>query len=83
MTLEGYAKDPVMQELQDAMMNSGGVQCGFCTGGLLVTARNLLAETPKPDSDEIRRALSGNLCRCTGYVRIVEAVAKAAEEIAR
>lgn len=82
-TLEGYAKDPVMQELQDAMIHSGGVQCGFCTGGLLITARNLLEETPKPDGQEIRKALSGNLCRCTGYVRIVEAVAKAAEEIAR
>jgi carbon-monoxide dehydrogenase small subunit len=82
-TLEGYADDPVMRALQDAMISSGGVQCGFCTGGLLITARNLVAETPRPAEEDIRKALSGNLCRCTGYVRIVEAVARAAGEVGR
>jgi carbon-monoxide dehydrogenase small subunit len=81
-TLEGYVADPAMQALQKAMIASGGVQCGFCTGGVLMTARNLIAESPRPSGDEIRAALSGNLCRCTGYARIVEAVAKAAEEVA-
>lgn len=81
-TLEGYATDPAMQALQEAMIASGGVQCGFCTGGMLMTARNLITETPRPSESEIRAALSGNLCRCTGYVRIVEAVARAAEEVA-
>jgi carbon-monoxide dehydrogenase small subunit len=81
-TLEGYANDPTMMALQEAMINSGGVQCGFCTSGLLITARNLIEETPRPEGAEIRAALSGNLCRCTGYVRIVEAVAAAAEAIA-
>ncbi len=80
-TLEGLAGDPAMQALQAAMIESGGVQCGFCTGGMLITARNLIAETPRPSGAEIRAALSGNLCRCTGYTRIVEAVAKAAEEL--
>lgn len=81
-TLEGFADDPAMQALQEAMIASGGVQCGFCSGGMLITARDLLAETPRPTSDEIRKALSGNLCRCTGYVRIVEAIVQAAEEVA-
>jgi carbon-monoxide dehydrogenase small subunit len=82
-TLEGYSDDPLMGRLQDAMNASGAVQCGFCTSGVLITARNLLAETPRPAAAEIRSALSGNLCRCTGYVRIVEAIAAAAEEVTR
>lgn len=82
-TLEGYADDPLMNALQDAMVTSGGVQCGFCTSGLLITAHNLIAETSPPSESDIRSALSGNLCRCTGYVRIVEAVTKAAQEVSR
>lgn len=81
-TLEGHAADPVMQALQEAMIASGGVQCGFCTSGLLITARSLVAETPTPDEAAIRAALSGNLCRCTGYMRIVEAVTEAAASLA-
>lgn len=81
-TLEGYATDATMLALQEAMIESGAVQCGFCTGGMLITARNLLAETPRPSGSEIRAALSGNLCRCTGYVRIAEAIARAAERVA-
>jgi carbon-monoxide dehydrogenase small subunit len=81
-TLEGFAADPAMQALQEAMITSGGVQCGFCTAGVLITARNLVAETPRPSGPEIRAALSGNLCRCTGYTRIVEAVAQAAQDLA-
>lgn len=81
-TLEGHAGDPVMRALQDAMIETGGVQCGFCTAGVLITARDLIRESPRPDAAEIRAALSGNLCRCTGYVRIVEAVAMAALRVA-
>lgn len=80
-TLEGLASDRTMQALQEAMIETGAVQCGFCTSGMLITARNLLAETARPSGVQIRAALSGNLCRCTGYVRIAEAVAKAAERV--
>ncbi|MGY6536397.1 MAG: (2Fe-2S)-binding protein [Pararhodobacter sp.] len=82
-TLEGFADDAAMQALQEAMILSGGVQCGFCTSGMLITARDLVAQTPVPDEPAIRSALSGNLCRCTGYVRIVEAVTDAALQLAR
>ena len=81
-TLEGQNADPVMNALQDAMIASGGVQCGFCTSGVLITARSLLGSSAQPDEAEIRAALSGNLCRCTGYVRIVEAVLQAARQLA-
>jgi carbon-monoxide dehydrogenase small subunit len=81
-TLEGQNADPVMNALQEAMIASGGVQCGFCTSGVLITARGLLAASAQPDEAEIRAALSGNLCRCTGYVRIVEAVVLAARTLA-
>lgn len=80
-TLEGFGTDPVMQALQEAMIVSGAVQCGFCTAGMLVTARDLLGTTPTPDEGTIRSALSGNLCRCTGYTRIVEAVQSAARTL--
>ena len=65
------------------MMDSGGVQCGFCTPGILITARALLDRNPNPNENEIREALVGNLCRCTGYFRIVDAVKKAAHAEAR
>ncbi len=78
-TLEGYAEDPVMQRLARAFAEGGAVQCGFCTTGMLISARKLLEEEAKPDPDRIRQALSGNLCRCIGYRKIVEAVTAAAE----
>ncbi len=68
--IEGDALDP----LQDAFAKLGAVQCGFCTPGMILSARALLADTPAPSADEIREALAGNLCRCTGYVKIVDAV---------
>lgn len=73
-TVEGLADDP----LQDAMIHTGGVQCGFCTPGVLISARALLNRNPNPNEEEIKEALVGNLCRCTGYVRIIEAVKEAA-----
>jgi carbon-monoxide dehydrogenase small subunit len=65
--------------LQQSIIDCGAVQCGFCTGGLLVVAHALLADNPHPTSDEVRSALSGNLCRCSGYAKIVEAVCRANE----
>jgi len=82
-TMEGMNTDPVMEVLQRHMVASGGVQCGFCTSGMLMSARNLLAETPRPDRETVKSALSGNLCRCTGYRTIVEAICTAAEELAQ
>jgi carbon-monoxide dehydrogenase small subunit len=73
-TVEGLANDP----LQDAMIHTGGVQCGFCTPGVLISARALLNRNPNPNEEEIKEALVGNLCRCTGYVRIIEAIKEAA-----
>lgn len=77
-TIEGLAHDGRLDPLQQAIIEAGGVQCGFCTPGILISARALLERNPHPDDDEIREALVGNLCRCTGYVRIVEAVKEAA-----
>ncbi len=77
-TVEGLMKDGVLDPLQRAMMDHGGVQCGFCTPGVLINARALLDRNPNPSEAEIREAMVGNLCRCTGYVRIVEAIQAAA-----
>ena len=73
-TVEGLAKDGVLDPVQQAIIDQGGVQCGFCTPGILISARALLDRNPDPSEDEIREALVGNLCRCTGYLRIVDAV---------
>jgi carbon-monoxide dehydrogenase small subunit len=77
-TVEGLAKDNVLDPIQDTIIEHGGVQCGFCTPGILVSARALLDRNPDPSEAEIREALVGNLCRCTGYLRIVDAVQEAA-----
>jgi aerobic-type carbon monoxide dehydrogenase small subunit (CoxS/CutS family) len=77
-TLEGLNDTPRMQALQRAFAQGGAFQCGFCTPGMLVAAEALLARDPSPDEAAIRSALSGNLCRCTGYVTIVAAVRSAA-----
>ena len=73
-TVEGLAHDGLLDPVQQAIIDYGGVQCGFCTPGILISARALLDRNPDPSEDEIREALVGNLCRCTGYLRIVEAV---------
>jgi carbon-monoxide dehydrogenase small subunit len=77
-TVEGLAKDNVLDPIQETIIKHGGVQCGFCTPGILVSSRALLDRNPDPSEAEIREALVGNLCRCTGYLRIVEAVQEAA-----
>jgi carbon-monoxide dehydrogenase small subunit len=78
-TIEGLARaDGSLDPLQEAFIETGAVQCGFCTPGMILNAKALLTENPKPDEAEIRRALSGVLCRCTGYQKIVQAVQAAA-----
>jgi len=77
-TVEGLAKDGVLDPVQQAIIDHGGVQCGFCTPGILISSRALLDRNTDPTEDEIREALVGNLCRCTGYFRIVDAVKDAA-----
>jgi carbon-monoxide dehydrogenase small subunit len=77
-TVEGLAGDQQLDPIQEAMIEAGGVQCGFCTPGILISSRALLDRNPNPSEDEIREALVGNLCRCTGYVRIIESIKAAA-----
>ena len=77
-TVEGLASDGVLHVVQEAFADTGAVQCGFCTPGFVVAAADLLRRTPDPTDDEIREALSGNLCRCTGYQKILDAVHAAA-----
>jgi carbon-monoxide dehydrogenase small subunit len=78
-TVEGLAGDKQLDPIQDAIIQAGGVQCGFCTPGILISSRALLNRNPDPSEDEIKEALVGNLCRCTGYARIIEAVKEAAK----
>lgn len=78
-TVEGLAHDKQLDPVQETIITAGGVQCGFCTPGILISARALLDRVPNPSEDEIREALVGNLCRCTGYTRIIEGVKRAAK----
>jgi carbon-monoxide dehydrogenase small subunit len=78
-TVEGLSNEDGLDALQEAMIEVTGTQCGFCTPGVLISARALLDRNPSPSEDEIKDALRGNLCRCTGYVRIVESVKQAAK----
>ena len=81
LTVEGLAKDGVLDPIQETIINQGGVQCGFCTPGILISARALLNRKPSPSESDIREALVGNLCRCTGYLRIIEAVQEASQRV--
>jgi carbon-monoxide dehydrogenase small subunit len=78
-TVEGLAQDVQLDAVQTAIIDAGGVQCGFCTPGILISSRALIDRNPNPSEDEIKAALVGNLCRCTGYVRIIEGVKEAAK----
>jgi carbon-monoxide dehydrogenase small subunit len=80
-TIEGVAKDGKLHPLQEGFWEKHGLQCGYCTPGMIMTARNLLKKTPHPSEDEIRHGISGNLCRCTGYNKIVEAIQYAADKL--
>jgi carbon-monoxide dehydrogenase small subunit len=77
-TIEGLAENEHLHPLQQAFLECGAAQCGICTPGMILAAVELLKKTPRPNLEEIREGLSGNLCRCTGYIQIFEAVAKAA-----
>jgi len=78
-TVEGVSEPGVLNAVQQAMLEAGGVQCGFCTPGIIVTATELFDSNPTPDVEEIKEALAGNICRCTGYGAIIRAFEKLAE----
>ena len=80
-TVEGLAKDGALHPIQEGFMQEHGLQCGYCTPGMMLTSAALLERSNDPQEDEIRHAISGNLCRCTGYVNIVKAVQYAAEKM--
>jgi aerobic carbon-monoxide dehydrogenase small subunit len=83
MTVEGLEQDGKLHPLQESFMSEHGLQCGYCTPGMLMTGYAFLKTNPRPSEDEIRAAISGNLCRCTGYVNIVKAVQHAAAVLAQ
>jgi aerobic carbon-monoxide dehydrogenase small subunit len=82
-TVEGLASGQVLHPIQEAFLEAGAVQCGFCTPGLVVATHDLLTRMPEPTGTEIREALAGNICRCTGYAKIIDAVNLAAERMRR
>ena len=82
-TVEGLAQNGELHPLQVAFAERGAAQCGYCTPGMLLSAKALLDRNPRPTEDEIKEALSGNLCRCTGYLKIIEAVKLAGERLAQ
>jgi carbon-monoxide dehydrogenase small subunit len=83
LTIEGLAQEGKLDVLQNAFVQYGAIQCGYCTPGMIMTARAFLNKNPLPSVEEIKKALSGNLCRCTGYLKIIEAVKKASIDESR
>jgi carbon-monoxide dehydrogenase small subunit len=81
LTIEGLAKDGILHPLQKAFVEHGAIQCGFCTPGMIMAAKALLDEIPKPSQAEVGRGIAGNLCRCTGYAKIVEAILAGSQEL--
>ena len=79
-TIEGLAEGEKLDPIQEAFVDHGAIQCGFCTPGMILAAKSLLRENAEPDREEIKEAIGGNLCRCTGYAKIIEAIEKAAQE---
>ena len=80
-TVEGLAnEDGSLDPIQDAFLENNGVQCGYCTSGMIMSAKSLLDENPNPSEEDIRTSIAGNFCRCTGYIQIVESVKKAASK---
>lgn len=80
-TIEGLADGDKLHPIQQAFVNHGGLQCGFCTPGMIMSAKALLDEKPSPSEEEIRKGIAGNICRCTGYAKIIESVKAAAKNI--
>ena len=84
LTIEGPVEgDPALAKIQQSFVSKGAIQCGFCTPGMVIVTKSLLSHNPKPSEDEIRDALVGHLCRCTGYVQIVEAIQDAASQLSQ
>ena len=83
LTVEGLASDGRLDPIQQAFLECGGAQCGICTPGMLIAARALLDETPRPSREEIKEAIAGNLCRCTGYIKIIDAIEQVASSRAK
>ncbi len=81
LTIEGVSKNGELHPIQKAFIEHGALQCGFCTPGMILSAKSLLDRNPKPTEEEVRRAIAGNLCRCTGYVKIVEAILAVSKEL--
>ncbi|MCL6638607.1 MAG: (2Fe-2S)-binding protein [Firmicutes bacterium] len=79
-TIEGLAQNEKLDKIQESFINNAAVQCGYCTPGMIMSAKALLARNPHPTEQEVREAIAGNLCRCTGYVNIVKAIMAAADE---
>lgn len=82
-TIEGLESPEGLHPIQKAFVDKGAIQCGFCTPGMILTAKSLLEKNPTPDRDEVRKAISGNLCRCTGYQKIVDAIEAASAEMSK
>lgn len=80
-TIEGLEKDGKLDPVQEAFIENDAIQCGYCTSGMIMKSKSLLAKNPKPSEDEIRSYLEGNICRCTGYVKIIDAVQKAGKTL--
>jgi aerobic-type carbon monoxide dehydrogenase small subunit (CoxS/CutS family) len=80
-TVDGLEDDPFMVKLRQAFLEDGAIQCGFCTPGMLISSYALLKKNPKPTAEEVKKAIEGNLCRCTGYVAIIKAILHASERI--
>jgi carbon-monoxide dehydrogenase small subunit len=80
-TLKGIGTPEEPHPLQESFVKNGAIQCGFCTAGMIISAKALLDENPRPSKDEIKKAISGNLCRCTGYKKIVKAIEEAAKKL--
>lgn len=80
-TIEGLARGATLHPLQESFMQCGGLQCGYCTPGMVMSACAMLKDNPRPTADEVRHGLNGNLCRCTGYTQIVESILNAAEKM--
>ena len=79
-TIEGVAPNEKLDKLQESFINNAAIQCGYCTPGMILSGKALLTRNPHPTEAEVREAIAGNLCRCTGYVNIVKAILAAAEE---
>jgi carbon-monoxide dehydrogenase small subunit len=80
-TIEGLAKDGQPHPIQQAFVDHGAIQCGFCTPGMILSTKALLDKNPKPTEDEVKDAIAGNLCRCTGYAKIIEAILAASQKL--